>query len=686
MANKPWEKMNLSEREYRTKFNEAQRNIIESGSWGSDILTNKTDVKGQKNYLGLISATVKEQMASLSLITQIGKSEEANAAAAGQVNSLIEKEVTLRKQVVTNLGQTGKLQEQTSATVLDAAVQLHKFGIDQTRTFETLAEISDEIGRNLSISSEDLERLTLMSVSLNMTAQESAEVVQGFEQMGLSMGDAVDKTMEMAEVARMQGINVDKFMGDIAGRMDTLNSYNFADGVKGFARMAAQAQKLGLDMGKVVGLAEKVMSPEGAIELAANLQVLGGAAGDLADPFKLMYMATNDLEGLQDTLIGAGRDLAIFNEETGRIEIPPTSIRQIGALASELDMTREEFVRMMEQQHKFDMMQGQFSLDLLKADDAEELQGFIEGMATMGEGGQFEIQVGGEMIDLQNLSGQHLSELRKQLDDQKMEDAKFEGMDERQLMIEQLNALEVIARTIETPGKALEASLIKNLPFADINKTLSGGFAQVNTSIIQGITDALATNLSGGLEGMIFGTEEQNATLKGMGVDISGAFGPQSTFENMVTAGLEYFNTGLSTFAGHVNVEDYGTEGPAHILSSQGMAHTSANDTIFAIDMTKIGSTNLGAGDLAKTVTAGDVFESSYNTTNNVGGMDSLSVKQETSGTINIVLDGKNLGNLDPMKILSNDQYIQILKSRFQQVSMTGKPDYVELGKGYDLN
>ena len=107
---------------------------------------------------------------------------------------------------------------------------------------------------------------------------------------------------------------------------------------------------IGLDMGKVVGLAEKVMSPEGAIELAANLQVLGGAAGDLADPFKLMYMATNDLEGLQDTLIGAGRDLAIFNEETGRIEIPPTSIRQIGALASELDMTREEFVRMMEQQ------------------------------------------------------------------------------------------------------------------------------------------------------------------------------------------------------------------------------------------------------------------------------------------------------------------------------------------------
>ena len=54
-------------------------------------------------------------------------------------------------------------------------------------------------------------------------------------------------------------------------------------------------------------------------------------------------------------------------------------------------------------------------------------------MATMGEGGKFEIQVGGDMIDLQNLSGEHLSELRKQLEDQKMEDAKFEGMDRKRV-------------------------------------------------------------------------------------------------------------------------------------------------------------------------------------------------------------------------------------------------------------
>ena len=86
-------------------------------------------------------------------------------------------------------------------------------------------------------------------------------------------------------------------------------------------------------------------------------------------------------------------------------------------------------------------------------------------------------------------------------------------------MIEQLNALEVIARVIETPGKALEASLIKNLPLADINKTLSGGFVtDRDTNLIQGLTDALSSNLSGGLEGTsILGTEEQECHLKGHG-------------------------------------------------------------------------------------------------------------------------------------------------------------------------
>ena len=503
------------------------------------------------------------------------------------------------------------------------------------------------------------------------------------------MGSAVDKTMEMAEVARLQGVNVDKFMGNIAARMDTLNSYNFSEGVKGFARMAAQAQRLGIDMGKVVSLAEKVMSPEGAIELAANLQVLGGAAGDLADPFKLMYMATNDLEGLQDALVGAGRDLTVFNEETGRLEIPPTSIRQIGALASELDMTREEFTRMIEQQHKFEMMQDQFSLDFLQSEDAAELQGFIEGMATMGEGGKFEIDIGGNMVKLQDLGVEQIDALRQQMEDQRIEGERFDGMDEKQLMVEQLNALEVIARSIETPGKAIEAALIKNLDLSALKKIGACGAMQIDMGTIQTLADKLSISVKEGIQTVLFGSTQEQENMAAAGIEKSFATG--SAFDEMVQKGIQFFNDGIATFAGHLGVQnDYSTTGPAHIMSSDGFASVGGNDTLFSLDFSKIGQTNLGPGELAKTISGGgDVssyFDQTFASNTNISGMDDINVKQETSGTINIVLDGKNLGNLDPMKILSNDQYIQILKSRFQAVSMTGKPDYIEINKGYDLN
>ena len=296
-----WDKFNMSKAQWMNMPKENQQILTKHLSTSATFSNMpENNLKGAKDYLGLITKTTHAQIENLSLMTQIGKHDEAGVVAQDQINSLIEKELTLRKQVVTQLGQVGSLQQQTSANILDAAVQLHKFGIDTTRTFETLSEISEEVGRNLSISSEDLERLTLMSVSLNMTAQESAEVVKGFEQMGLSMGAAVDKSMEMAEVARLQGLNVDKFMGDIANRMDTLNSYNFADGVKGFARMAAQAQKLGLDMGKVVQLAEKVMSPEGAIELARQ-------ATGIQDPY--LAEAAAAIRSAP-TLTGTGLDVA----------------------------------------------------------------------------------------------------------------------------------------------------------------------------------------------------------------------------------------------------------------------------------------------------------------------------------------------------------------------------------------
>jgi hypothetical protein len=84
------------------------------------------------------------------------------------------------------------------------------------------------------------------------------------------------------------------------------------------------------------------MNPDGAIELAANLQVLGGAIGDFNDPLKLMYMATNNVEGLQDALIGAASSLTTYNKEQGRFEVTGVNLRKVREMAAALGMDYKE--------------------------------------------------------------------------------------------------------------------------------------------------------------------------------------------------------------------------------------------------------------------------------------------------------------------------------------------------------
>jgi hypothetical protein len=54
---------------------------------------------------------------------------------------------------------------------------------------------------------------------------------------------------------------------------------------------------------------------------AAQLQTLGGSFSQLGDGAQLLYMAQNDLKGLNDQVINATRGIATFNKETGQFEI-----------------------------------------------------------------------------------------------------------------------------------------------------------------------------------------------------------------------------------------------------------------------------------------------------------------------------------------------------------------------------
>jgi hypothetical protein len=64
--------------------------------------------------------------------------------------------------------------------------------------------------------------------------------------------------------------------------------------------------------------------------------------GSFGDPLKMMYDATNNVEGLQDALIGAAGSLATYNSEQGRFEITGVNLRRAKAMAQELGISYTE--------------------------------------------------------------------------------------------------------------------------------------------------------------------------------------------------------------------------------------------------------------------------------------------------------------------------------------------------------
>jgi hypothetical protein len=125
-----------------------------------------------------------------------------------------------------------------------------------------------------------------------------------------------------------------------------MNLYNFEGGVKGLAKMSAQASRLGIDMDKVFALTNKVFNPDGAIEVAAAMQRLGVATGALVDPLRLMDLSQNDPAELQNQIVNMTKDFVRFNKDLGEFQILPGEKRRLEEIAGALGLNNGELQRM----------------------------------------------------------------------------------------------------------------------------------------------------------------------------------------------------------------------------------------------------------------------------------------------------------------------------------------------------
>ena len=304
-----------------------------------------------------------------------------------------------------------RLDEMNDA-VSRAAAGVIRLGGNISDVNTTMASIADGSRRNVIATEEQVSKLYAASKILETTA---GSLVETFAEVGYETTQIGPNLEDSISYVQSVGLNAKKVMTDVTQNMSLMNKFNFNDGVQGLTKMAAQASMLRFDMSQTAQFAEKVLTPEGAINTAAALQRLGLAVGQLGDPFSLMNDSINDPGALQDSLIKATKQFTQFDEKTKSFKINPQGILTLREMATETGISYDQLAKSALAAADLDKRISAISPSL-QFDKPEDKQ-LLANMATM-KGGEYVVQIKDdkgaiEYKKLGDITADEFKELRK---------------------------------------------------------------------------------------------------------------------------------------------------------------------------------------------------------------------------------------------------------------------------------
>ncbi len=329
-----------------------------------------------------------------------------------------------------------------STALADATPNVRRLGGDIENVQKIISEVAQESRRNVIANTEDVEKLFAASKVLGT---EAGILTKAFMDIGAGIETIPKALEESIQYVQSIGGNAKDVMGTVVANMEQMNRYQFEGGVQGLTKMAAQASMLRFDMSQTFNLAEKVLSPERAIETAAAFQRLGVASGALADPFALMNASINDPGALQDSLVDVAKQFTYFDEKTKTFKISPQGVLTLKEMEDQTGVSAKEMSKLglaaAEADKRISAI-GSAGLNI-KEDDKQ----YIANIAKMGEGGEYEVKLRDEsgIEQTRKLSELTQDEFDKLIKEQKEGPKTLEDIARSQMSLSEITKNDVAA-------------------------------------------------------------------------------------------------------------------------------------------------------------------------------------------------------------------------------------------------
>lgn len=319
------------------------------------------------------------------------------------------------KQSALSMGILSKESGGFRGSIISASKQTAILGIGIKELSQIQAQYSEGVGTTALMSERTLKALGEMAAATGLGAEGTAQMAVDMRNQNVSAENTAKFVEQTMNSSHKLGVDASKVVKLVSKNIKMLNKYNFKDGVKGLAKMAQTITKLGVDMEFAAGFADKLWDVEGAVNMSAQLQVMGGAWAQLADPFHLMYMARNDMAGLTEEIGKAAEQSVIFNKKTGQFDMSAKEMHRLKIIAEQTGIAYDDLVTAGKNAKKFSMINAQVNFDFGGDKDLKE---YVTNKSFLDEKGDAKIVLNGEPKLLKTLSQQDKNILKTQMQEQ----------------------------------------------------------------------------------------------------------------------------------------------------------------------------------------------------------------------------------------------------------------------------
>jgi hypothetical protein len=364
----------------------------------------------------------------------------------------------LLEEINTKTSLTGKLSKDYRDELQKATGPLVLIGVGLDEIVNASINLISITGKFKLLNQETWVESAKVAKAYVGSIEEVVNSIVAFEKVGYGANDTNKILETVAKNSIGVGIESRRVTKDLQTNIGKLNEYGFKNGVQGLGEMIKKSIEFRTNIQSTFDVADKLLDFNSALEMSAKLQALGGAIGNFNNPSKMVNLAMNDVEGLQDSIIDLTKDLVAFNSEQGKFEISGYNRLIAKDQAQALGIKYEDFASMAiaAQERimaKTDLMGAKLGKDFID----DNLKEFLINMAQM-DGGELKIAISSDLkeefknfkeLDKKNMiSLKDISKNEKLLEKLQLYQNEIKGMSKEDIIKNQASSVKNIERYV----------------------------------------------------------------------------------------------------------------------------------------------------------------------------------------------------------------------------------------------